>query len=99
MIYKVSITEEALQEIRQAKEYYENQQPGLGDNFVEAITVHINSLKTGTVDHKPVIDHIRRVLVVRFPYVIYYTRSENLKSVTILAVLHDRMKNPLSRFG
>ncbi|HWB63975.1 MAG TPA: type II toxin-antitoxin system RelE/ParE family toxin [Chitinophagales bacterium] len=90
MKYKIWVTEEAKEEIIAAKLWYEKQQPGLGLDFISAIKYHINSLKTDVAEHKPVYDNIRRILVKRFPYVIYYSRDAKERTVKVYAVLHDK---------
>jgi plasmid stabilization system protein ParE len=90
MTYRIKVTSEAKQEIIAAKQWYEEQQPDLGKDFAKTVKQQIESLKSGIVDHKIVFDETRRVLVKRFPYVIYYIRRETDKTVNIIAVLHER---------
>ncbi len=90
MNYKINITEEAENEILKAKDWYEEQQSGLGESFSATIKEHINQLKNPKVEHKVVFKNVRRVLTRRFPFVIYYTRDEKKLIVKILAVLHNR---------
>lgn len=90
MSYKIEITPEAEREIAEAKEWYEEQQVGLGESFVQTIKEHINSLEGDNPEHKISFDEVRRVLVKRFPYVIYYKRYEATKLVRVFAVLHDK---------
>jgi plasmid stabilization system protein ParE len=42
------------------------------------------------VEHKVVMEKVRRVLVIRFPYAVYYYRDEKKATVKILAVLHNK---------
>ena len=95
MIYRTRIAPEAEVEILKAKHWYEEQLEGLGTDFVKSIKLHIETLKQGAVEHKPVLGDIRRLPVKRFPYVIYYRRIEETATVEILAVLHDRQTNRL----
>ena len=90
MNYAIEISPEAGAEITNAKNWYEEQQVGLGESFVETLREHINLLKTNNPEHKIVFDDLRRVLVKRFPYVVYYKRYEQTKIVKIFAVLHDK---------
>lgn len=90
MSYRISITEEAENEILQAKNWYEEQQTGLGESFSTTIKEHINQLKNPSVEHKIVFKNVRRVLTHRFPFVIYYSRDEKNLIVNIIAVLHNR---------
>jgi len=90
MSYRIQISPEAQEEILAARKWYEEQQPGLGKDFANTVKDHINTLKFDTVEHKIVFDNVRRILVKRFPYVIYYSRNNNNRTVSIMAVLHER---------
>lgn len=90
MSYVIEITPEAEAEIAKAKSWYEEQQYGLGESFVETIREHINALRTNNPEHKIVFDDLRRVLVKRFTYVVYYKRYEETKTVKVFAILHDK---------
>jgi len=92
MSYKIKITGEAENEILSAKKWYEEQQAGLGEDFSLTIKEYINRLKDPSVDHKIVSENIRRILVHRFPFIIYYSRDEKKLLITIIAVLHNRRK-------
>ena len=94
-MYRILIAEEAEAEIKSAKKWYEKQKPGLGKEFVAAVKGVINGLKTDKVEHRLVFDSVRRVVVRRFPYLIYYKRDKN--AVRILAVLHYRQDQQRAR--
>lgn len=93
MSYRIEIAEEAELEIKKAKEWYEEQSPGLGERFSIVLKEHINSLKNPKVDHKAVHQSIRRILVHPFPYVVYYKRLENKELIEIWAVLHNKQSS------
>lgn len=90
MSYRIQISPEAQEEILAARKWYEEQQPGLGKDFANTVKDHINTLRFDTVEHRIVFDNVRRILVKRFPYVIYYSRNNNNRTVSIMAVLHER---------
>ncbi len=90
MSYKIEIVEEAELEIKNAKDWYEEQSVGLGEGFSKAIKEHINSLTNPKVEHKTVYKNLRRILVHRFPYAIYYKRDEKNSLLKIMAVLHNK---------
>jgi plasmid stabilization system protein ParE len=92
MSYIIEITPEAHQEIAIVKQWYDEQQLGLGEDFVSTVKLHIDSLKSGIVEYKFVFDDVGRSLVKRFPYVVYYKRIETTKTVKIMAVLHERQE-------
>ncbi len=90
MNYLVEIAPEAEVEIANAKNWYEEQQTGLGESFTVTVREHINALKKESPEHKIAFDDLRRVLVKRFPYVIYYKRYAETKTIKVFAVLHDK---------
>jgi|APTNR8051073442_1049403.scaffolds.fasta_scaffold21655_3 hypothetical protein len=95
MSYRIEISVEAQEEILVAKQWYEKQQIGLGEDFANTTILHIDSLKSGIVEFKVAFDDVRRMLVKRFPYVVYYKRIEATKTVKVIAVLHERQQKEL----
>lgn len=98
MNYRIQIDEEAEDEIRSAKDWYENRSWGLGEKFIIEINESILSLLNPKIDHKLVFKHYRRLLLRNFPYTVYYMRDETELVIRIIAVLHnkqsrDRLEN------
>jgi plasmid stabilization system protein ParE len=88
MRFQLVITDEAEADIRDAFRWYDEQQAGLGARFVDAIGQRLafieqQALAITIVDHD-----IRRAVVSRFPYHIYFT--VNGRHANILAVWHGR---------
>lgn len=80
----------ALEEMAEAKRYYERQQPGLGDQFqLEAQRSALRILEQ-PLTWRIEIESIRRCLLNRFPYkMLYVIREEN---IVVLAVAHQHRK-------
>lgn len=78
--------EGALQEFISAGRYYNRQKPGLGDVFVDEVERGIEAILKNPHTWKIVRQDIRRYLIKRFPYGIYYTVEDDL--VVIWAVKH-----------
>jgi len=91
MTYAVILRPRAEDDIRSAFEWYESQQPALGEDFL----VHIR----GTLEHigefpdaSPLFyKGVRRALVTKFPYLAFYVAEPT--RVVVLAVLHTS-RNP-----
>lgn len=87
----VVILADAEADIKDAYQWYETQRKGLGESFLlcieEALSRVSRTPKIYAVVHK----HIRRTLIHRFPFGIFYIESE--RSIIVLAVLHAR-RNP-----
>jgi plasmid stabilization system protein ParE len=95
MTYKVQTTRKTKSEIKKAQEWYERQSIGLGDQFTDEIKSKIDSLLSPLLEHKAVLKNIRRVLLYRFPYAVYYTRDEQKLIIKIIAVLHNKQSRDI----
>jgi toxin ParE1/3/4 len=82
------IRPDALADIEQAADWYDEQQPGVGANFIQAVQKTIRALPVDPLIHR-LRDrqrNIRWCYPTRFPYRIIYRVQK--KRITILAVLH-----------
>ncbi len=91
MAFRLKFSTRALREIGEAKEWYEFQNPGLGEEFIAAMELQLKRLEQAPLLYAEVIPNVRRALLPRFPYGLFYTVRGNL--IQILAVLHD-VRNP-----
>ena len=90
MSYKLQVSEKSEIEIQTAKVWYEKQSVGLGEKFADEIKESIDSLLNPIADHKLVFKNLRRILLHRFPYIVYYIRDEQNFLIEIIAVLHNK---------
>ena len=91
MAYRLKFSTRALREIGEAQERYELQSPGLGEEFIAAMELQLKRLEQAPLLYAEVIPSVRRALLPRFPYGLFYAVRGDL--VHILAVLHDA-RNP-----
>jgi toxin ParE1/3/4 len=82
---------EAEQDMREAYSWYEKQIPGLGSNFLLKVDAALRSLQRNPIQYPLVHREVRRCLVRRFPYGIFYVAED--KRVVIVAVFHAK-RNP-----
>lgn len=87
----LTIRPEAEEELTQAFEWYESQRKGLGHDFLLCVEVGLARLSRNPEIYGKVYKDIRRVLIDRFPFGIFYIDNEN--NIVVLAVLHAR-RNP-----
>jgi len=87
---KIRILDEAEGDLLDGFKFYELQQDGLGDYFLESLFSDIDSLKIYAGIHQIVFGYYR-LLSKRFPFAVYYTIENNM--VFIHAVL-DCRRNP-----
>ena len=91
MAFRLKFSTRALREIGEAKEWYELQSPGLGEEFIAAMELQLKRLEQAPLLYAEAILNVRRALLPRFPYGLFYVVRGNL--IHILAVLHDA-RNP-----
>ena len=91
MAFRLKFSTRALREIGEAQEWYEFQSPGLGEEFIAAMELQLKRLEQAPLLYAEVIPNVRRALLPRFPYGLFYAVRGNL--IQILAVLHD-VRNP-----
>lgn len=91
MAFRLKFSPRALRETGEAQEWYESQSTGLGEEFIAAMELQLKRLEHSPLLYAEVIPGVRRSLLPRFPYGLFYAVRDNL--VYVLAVLHDA-RNP-----
>ena len=81
---------EAEQEFLEAIDYYQTQQPGLGEDFHAEILATTDRIAKSPMAWPVLEGDIRRCLAHRFPYGILYNIDE--QTISILAVMHLRRR-------
>ncbi len=89
MIYRLDILPDALNDIEREAQWYEDQQSGLGADFVNSVLEAIDTLPSNPLIYR--IRHRRRnvrwLLMHKFPFRVVYRISDDL--ITVFAVLHS----------
>ena len=65
---------------------YENEQPGLGLEFLDELDASYDRIADGPFKYQDLRSGIRRALLRRFPYAVYFAVEADV--VVVLAVLH-----------
>lgn len=79
---------EAEQDLAEAFEWYENQVQGLGVDFLYAVDSVFETIASNPHLYRKIYRELRRALMRRFPYGVFYLDSET--TVTVIAVFHGR---------
>jgi plasmid stabilization system protein ParE len=79
---------EARQDLVEAARWYEERRAGLGSEFLDAFLVEIDRLEQNPETNPRVDVEVRRALLRRFPYGIYYVVESDF--IEILAIRHLR---------
>jgi plasmid stabilization system protein ParE len=87
MSLPVVLRDEAQAEFDEAFDYYERQRPGLGVDFVARVQEVFDRIAANPQMHGVVFADIRKAVVRRFPYCVFY-RADPTR-VEVIAVFHS----------
>jgi len=73
-------------DVEAAFDWYENEQVGLGQQFLGEVRAVYDRVARGPLAYQDLRSGIRRALVRRFPYAVYFAVERDV--VIVLAVLH-----------
>jgi len=86
------LTPQAEKDLDDAFDWYERQDPGLGKEFARCVDVKITSVLRAPQQNQVVYKNtIRRALVNRFPFSIYFVEQKDV--ISVFAILHQ-YRNP-----
>ena len=88
MSLPIVLRDEAQAEFDEAFDYYEGQQAGLGVDFAARVQRVFDAIAANPQQHALVFADIRKAVVTRFPYCVFY-RADAVR-VEVLAVFHSR---------
>jgi len=93
MTYEVTVREEAERDIELLFNYYEDIRVGLGHDLLLCIEDAFSKIERKPLSYKKIYKELRRVIVRRFPYRVFYFVAES--KVIVTAVFHAQ-KDPVS---
>lgn len=88
MSYEVQIRRAAELDVAEAQVWYDSQRSGLGDEFQAEVSLVIDRLADTPLIYQFAYKDIRRALVPRFPYLIWYRVMG--EAVVVLACTHAK---------
>ena len=88
MNYVVVFRPEVRNELDEAYSWYESQELGLGDDFLEQVDEALDRICQMPESYTAVYRDVRRTVIQRFPYIIYYRIVSS--RVIVIAVFHGR---------
>ena len=91
--FKVKVEPEALADIQEITDWYNQLQPGLGKRFLKAAISQINSLNKDPQIYAVRYHEIRCVLIKKFPYLVHFYINDKSYTVEVLAVINTN-RNP-----
>ena len=75
-------------DIAEAFRWYEARSTGLGFEFLRAVRVALAGVERAPEQYPLALDDIRKALVPRFPYVVYF--AAHSRGLSVIAVMHGR---------
>jgi plasmid stabilization system protein ParE len=87
MSLPIVLREEAQAEFDEAFDFYEGRTTGRGVEFLERVQAVFDRISANPLLHAVVLGDVRKAVVARFPYCIYY-RPEPTR-VEVIAVFHS----------
>ncbi|MFN6273682.1 MAG: type II toxin-antitoxin system RelE/ParE family toxin [Microcystis sp.] len=88
MKYVLVFRPEVRDDLRDAYDWYESQQAGLGDEFIDCVDDLLNQIGMMPESYAIVYLDIRRAVIKRFPYAVYYRVISS--RVVVTAIFHGR---------
>ena len=85
------LTSAAEQDLADAIDWYEEQHPGLGNEFLLSVDATFSNIRRNPEQYPVMYRGLRRALVRRFPFSVFYLVES--PQITVLAVFHVR-RNP-----
>lgn len=73
-------------DVAAAFQWYDKEQAGLGHEFLYELRTTYNRIADGPLKYQHLRSGIRRALVCRFPYGVYFATEDDV--IVVLAVLH-----------
>lgn len=77
---------EALDDLAEAYQWHEKQRSGLGADFMAAVDAKLEQVQAGPNQFPCARDFIRRAIVHRFPYGIFFVAHSEF--INVIAVMH-----------
>jgi plasmid stabilization system protein ParE len=86
MANRLFITPRAIRDVEEARQWYDERRPGLGEELLQSVNQCVESIRSNpeafAIAHKS----YRRALVRRFPYAVFYEFAAG--TVTVYSVFH-----------
>lgn len=86
MTYRLVVRRQAKADIREAARWYERQRAGLGRVFVQQLDALLDRVRLNPMQQQIVYREMRRAILRRFPYGVYYRIDGS--EVLVFAVVH-----------
>jgi len=86
-LIRLRLQPQARLDAEQAAAWYEGERPGLGIEFTLELDIAVEKAAESPLAYAPVAGPVRRVLMRRFPYAVYFLLDGD--EVEVIAILHQ----------
>ncbi len=86
MNYSLLVRGQAKRDLRQAARWYEKRLSGLGREFVSEVETVVERIEENPLLYQPVHCDVRRAVVQRFPYGVFYRIDQ--QDIIVFAIVH-----------
>ncbi|MEI6852143.1 MAG: type II toxin-antitoxin system RelE/ParE family toxin [Bacteroidota bacterium] len=97
MKYQVTILSDAEQDISNAFVWYEMQQIGLGSSFYKTLDHSVSFISNNPLSCSVVYKNVRRFVIKKFPFGIYYDVNAAKMEIQIIGVFHFKRSSKVLR--
>jgi plasmid stabilization system protein ParE len=97
MSYRIELHPEALNELKESYQWYEDRSVGLGDRFMDAIHKGMQKALEQPERYAKKKDNYREIIVDTFPYVIIYEILKKEKVLFVSYIFHSK-RNPQLKY-
>jgi toxin ParE1/3/4 len=91
MAFEVVVKPQAWFDLVGAMLWYDSKRQNLGREFFNDFEVAIERIKTNPNAFREIMPEVKRILIKRFPYKVFYTVTEN--TIYIIGVAHAQRSN------
>jgi len=95
MTYKIVIDRRAAHDIIRARDYYNEQQKGLGKRFAKEVDKRIKNIAANPA-YQIRYDDVRCFPLSKFPFMIHFSVNDSLRQIEIHAVIHTSLNPDVS---
>ncbi len=95
MAFEIIVKPQTWYDLIQAMIWYDSKRENLGREFFNDFEITIDRIKVNPNAFREIFPEVRRVLIKRFPYKVFYTVSEN--TIYIIGVMHAKRSSVFVR--
>ena len=85
---KITILPHAEKELKEIVEYYDDQMPGLGQQFIDHFEIALDMIQTQPFAWRKISKQSRRINIKSFPYLVIYGMYEDEIVISCIAHQH-----------